>query len=161
MLVNTLVHPVFSLLIATIGKIAVGLYKIHILVNHVEYLFYACTVESTVAKHLWTPTAIWHWEEVEGITEIGSRHLATIHIIAIALVNHDAIAYLHNSTLNTLQFIACTSHLNEQEEIYHRVTGCFALTNTHGLNKYLIETSGFAQNNRLASLAGHTSQRAS
>ena len=159
MLVYTLVHPVFGLFVASIGKIAICLHKVHILVNHIEYLLHACAVESTVAQHLRTPAALGHGEEVQRIAEVGGSHVTAVHVVAIALVYHNAIANLHDTALYALKLIARACHLYQQEEIYHRVTGRLTLTHTHGLYENLVESRSLAQNNGLARLAGHTTQR--
>ena len=161
MLVYTLVHPVFGLLVASIGKIAICLHKVHILVNHIEYLLYACAVESAVAQYLRTPSALGHGEEVQRIAEVGGCHVTAVHIVAIALVDDDAIANLHDTALDALKLIACASHLYQQEEIYHRVTGRLTLTHTHGLYENLVESRSLAQNDGLASLTCYTTQRTS
>ena len=159
MLVYALVHPVFSLLVASIGKIAVGLHKVHILVNHIEYLLHTCAVESAVAQYLRTPSALGHGEEMERVAEVGGCHVTAVHVVAIALVYHDAIANLHDTALYALKLIACACHLNQQEEVNHRVTGRLTLTHTHGLYENLVESRSLAQNDGLASLTCYTTQR--
>ena len=159
MLVYTLVHPVFGLFVASIGKIAICLHKVHILVNHIEYLLYACAVESAVAQYLRTPAALGHGEEVQRIAEVGGSHMAAVHIVAIALVYHNAIANLHDTALYALKLIASACHLDQQEEVNHRVTGRLTLTHTHGLYENLVESRSLAQDDGLARLTCHTTQR--
>ena len=50
---------------------------------------------------------------MECIAEIGGSHLTTVYVIAIALVDDNAIRYLHDATLDALQLVACTSQLDE------------------------------------------------
>ena len=45
--------------------------------------------------------------------------------------------------------------LNEQEEVYHGMTGRFALSHAHRLHENLVETGSLAQDDRLTRLAGH------
>ena len=85
--------------------------------------------------------------------------MALIDIVAIALVDDDTIAYLHDASLNTLQVVACTCQLDEQEEVDHRVTSGLALSYANSLHEYLVEACGLAKDNGLTRLASHTSQR--
>ena len=95
---------------------------------------------------------------MEGITEIGSRHVTTVDIITIALVDDDAIRNFHDTTLDTLQFITSTRHLNQQEEVDHRVTGRLALPYSNGLYEYLVEASCLTEDDGLTGLTRHTTQ---
>ena len=45
--------------------------------------------------------------------------------------------------------------LDEQEEVYHGMTGRFTLSHAHRLHENLVETGGLAQDDRLTRLAGH------
>ena len=159
--VDTLVHPILGLFVTTIVEIAISLNEVKVLVNHVPHLLDTCAVEATVAQHLRHPTAFGHGEEMQGIAEVGGSHLTTVHIIAITLVDDDAIGDFHNATLDALQLVASTSHLDEQEEVDHRVTSRLALPYSHRLNEYLVETSSLAKDDSLTSLTGYTTQRAS
>ena len=94
---------------------------------------------------------------MEGITEIGRRHLTAIDIVAVALVDNDAIGDFHDAALDALQLIACASHLNQKEEIDHRVAGRLALTYAYRLDKNLVEACGLAEDDGLTGLTGHTS----
>ena len=112
--VDTLVHPILGLFVATIVEIAISLNEVKVLVNHVPHLLDACAVETTVAQHLRHPAAFWHGEEMQGIAEVGGSHLTTVYIIAVALVDDDAIGDFHDATLDTLQLVASASHLDKQ-----------------------------------------------
>ena len=93
---------------------------------------------------------------MEGIAEVGGCHLTAIHIVAIALVDDDAVGDLHDTALDALQLVARTCHLDEQEKINHRVTGSLALADTHCLDKDLIETCCLTEDNGLTRLTGNT-----
>ena len=97
---------------------------------------------------------------MEGIAEVRGRHLTAIDIVAVALVDHDTVGDLHNAALDALQFIARTCHLDEQEEIDHRVTGGLALSDTDGLDEDLIEACCLTEDDRLTRLTGDTTERA-
>ena len=160
LLVDTLVHPIFRLFVATILEVAVGFDVVDVADNHLQHLVDAQIVETAVTKHLGHQAAIGHREQVEGIPEVRSRQLGTVHIVAVGLVDHDAVGNLHDTSLDALQFVARTSQLNEQEEIDHRVACRLALTHTHGLHKHMVVACRFAQDDGLASLASHTTQAA-
>ena len=98
---------------------------------------------------------------MEGIAEIGGGHLATVHILTIALVDDDTIGNLHDAALNALQFITGASQLDEQEEIYHGMTGGLALPYPDGLYENLIEASCLTEDDGLTSLTRHAAQGAS
>ena len=159
--VDGLIHPVFRLFVAPIVEIAIGLHEIKILVYHIPHLLYTRAVETTIAEHLWCPATLRHGEEMQGITEIGGSHLTTVHIITITFIDDDTIGNLHDTTLDTLQLIASTSHLYQQEEVYHRVTGRFTLTYPHRLHEYLVEPCSLTKDDGLTCLSCHTTQRAS
>ena len=159
MLVDGLVHPVFRLFVATVVEVAVGLHEIDVLVDHVPDLFHARTVEAGVAEHLRCPAALGHGEEVKGIAEIGGSHLTTVDIIAVALVDDDAVRNLHDTAFDALQLVACACYLNEQEEVDHRVTGCLALPYSNSLDEDLVEARSLAEDDGLTSLTGHATQR--
>ena len=93
---------------------------------------------------------------MEGVAEVGGCHLATIHIIAITLVDDDSIADLHDTALDALQLVACACYLDEQEEIDHGVTGCLALSYSHCLDEDLVEARCLTEDDGLTRLTCHT-----
>ena len=95
---------------------------------------------------------------MKSIAEIGGSHLATVHIVAVALVDDDAVGDLHNATLDALQLVASASHLDEQEEVDHRVTGGLALPYSNGLDEDLVEAGSLAEDDGLTRLASHTAE---
>ena len=97
---------------------------------------------------------------MEGVAEVGGSHLTTVHIVAIALVDDDAVGDLHDAALDALQLVASTSHLDEQEEIDHRVTGCLALPHPDGLDENLVKAGSLAEDDGLTRLACHTTEGA-
>ncbi len=60
--------------------------------------------------------------------------------------------------LMPLQFIAGAGKLDEQEEVYHRMHGSLALSDTYCLDEDIVVARCLAQHYRLAGLACHTSQ---
>ena len=156
--VDALIHPIFRLFIATIIEIAVLLDEIEVLINHIPYLLNASTVETTIAQHLGQPATIRHREEVQGVTEISSSHLTSVHIVTVALVDDDTVGDFHNATLDALQLVTSSSKLDKQEEVDHRMTGRFALTNTYCFYEYLVEASSFAKDNGFTRLTSHAAQ---
>ena len=96
---------------------------------------------------------------MEGIAEVRRCHLTAVHIVAVALVDDDAVADLHDAALDALEFITGACHLDEQEEIHHRVTGRLTLSHTYCLDKYLVEACGLTEDDGLTGLASHTAQR--
>ena len=159
MFVDAFVHPIFRLLIAAVVEIAVGLDEVDIFVDHIPYLLDTIAVETTVAQHLRQPAALGLGEEVEGVAEIGSGHVAFINILAITLVDDNAVADLHDASLDALKLVARASQLDEQKEVDHRMTGGLALSDTYGLDEYLVEACSLAEDDGLTRLAGHTAQR--
>ena len=155
-LVDALVHPVFGLLVAAVVEVTVLLDEVDVLVDHVPHLLDARAIEAAVAEHLGCPPALGQGEEVEGVAEVGGGHLTTIDIVAVALVDDDAVADLHDAALDALQFVARTCHLDEQEEIDHGVAGGLALAHTDGLDEDVVEACGLAEDDGLACLTGHT-----
>ena len=132
--------------------------KVDIFIHHIPHLFDTCAVESAVAEHLGLPATVGGREEVEGIAKTGGCHLAFLHVVAVALVDDDAVGYLHDASLDALKFIACACQLYQQEEIHHGVAGRFALAHTHSLYKYLVVACCLAQDDGFTGLAGHTAQ---
>ena len=161
MFVDALIHPVFRLLITTVVEIAVCLDKVNILVDHIPDFLDAIAVETAVAQHLRQPAALGHGEEMQRIAEIGGRHVTLVDIIAIALIDDNGVANLHDPALDALQVVAGTCQLDEQEEVNHRVARRLALAHTYRLDENLVETSRLTKDDRLARLAGHTTQRTS
>ena len=156
--VDGLIHPVLGLFVAAIVEVAVILDEIDILVNHVPYLFDACAVETTVTEHLRHPATLRLGEKVQGVAEVGGGHVATVHVVAVALVDDNAVRDFHDATLDALQLVACASHLQQQKEIDHGVAGGLRLSDAYRLNEYLVEACSLAEDNRLTRLAGYTTQ---
>ena len=81
---------------------------------------------------------------MEGVAVVGGSHVAAVHVLAVTFVYHDAVAYFHYSPLYSLQFVACTRHLQQQEEVHHGVAGGLALPHPDGLYEYLVKTGSLA-----------------
>ena len=143
---------------APIIEVSVFFHEIEVLEYHIPYLLHAIAVEARIGKHLALPPALWHREEMKGITETLCGKLAALHIIAITLVDYYGITYLHYAALDALQFIASARHLQQEKEIDHGVTSRLALSYSHCLYKYLIIACRLAQHYRFTSLACHAPQ---
>ena len=136
-------------------EISVPFHKIHITVHHVPNLLHAQIVKAGIGQHLWRPSAFWGWEQVQRIAELRSGQLALIHVVPVAFVDDDAVGHLHDTAFDALQLISRTGQLDEQEKIYHGMTGRFALSHAHRLHENLVETGSLAQDDRLTRLASH------
>ena len=77
----------------------------------------------------------------------------------INAIDRDAVRHLHDTALDTLQFVAGTRHLEQQEIVHHRVRRRLRLTHTDGLQKDGVETRCFAEHDCLARLACHAAER--
>lgn len=56
---------------------------------------------------------------MQRITKLSSSQLGTFQIISVRLVDNDAVCHFHNTTLDTLQFVARTGKLDKQEKVHH------------------------------------------
>ena len=92
---------------------------------------------------------------MQRITELRSGQLALIHVVPVTFVDDDAVGHLHDTAFNALQLVSRTGQLNEQEKIYHGMTGRFALSHAHRLHENLVKTGSLAQDDRLTRLAGY------
>ena len=86
---------------------------------------------------------------MEGIAEMGGSKVGLVNVVAVSLVDDDGISHLHDAALDPLQFVACPSQLDEEEEVYHRVYCRLTLPHTDGLDEDRIEASGLAEYDRL------------
>ena len=93
---------------------------------------------------------------MQGVAELGSRQLRLVDVVAIRLVDDDAICHLHDASFDALQLIACTRQLDQQEEIDHGMHSGLTLSHTDGLHKDRVESRGFAKHDGLTRLTGHT-----
>ena len=80
---------------------------------------------------------------MEGIAEAGGGKVTFINVFAIALVDAYTVRYLHDTALDTLEFIAGAGKLNEQEEVNHGMTSSLALTNPDSLYEDFVESGSF------------------
>ena len=157
--IDAFIHPIFTLLVAAIFKIAVFFHEVNVFVNHIPDLLHSQVIKTGVSQYFGNPSGFRCRKQMQCITELSGSQLGTFQIISIGLIDNDTIRHLHNTTLNPLQFIARTGQLNQQEEINHRVNSRFALSHSYGLHKNLIESGSFTKNNRLTCFACHSSQR--
>jgi len=95
---------------------------------------------------------------VQGVAVLGLGDLGFGDVVAIGLVDDDAVGHFHDAPFDALQFITPTGNLDEQEEIDHGVNGCFRLANAYRFHKNGVKTSGFAEHNGFPGLAGHAAQ---
>ena len=68
------------------------------------------------------PTALRSREEVQRITELSCCQPGPLQIVAISLINDNAIGHFHDAAFDALQLIARTRQLYQQEEVYHTVS---------------------------------------
>ena len=97
---------------------------------------------------------------MEGIAERCGRKMALVDVLTVALVDDNAVAYLHYSALDALKFVARTGKLYEQKEVYHGMTSRLTLPHPDSLYEYIVETGSLAEYYCLTRLAGHTAKRA-
>ena len=95
---------------------------------------------------------------MQRIAELCSRQLALVHVVAVTLVDDNAVGHFHDASLDALQFVARSCQLYEQEEIHHGMAGRLALANSYRLHENLVVAGCFAEDDGLARLACHTSQ---
>ena len=95
---------------------------------------------------------------MEGIAEVGSSKVGLVDVVAVSLIDDDGIGHLHDTTLDPLQFVACPSQLDEEEEVYHRVYCRLTLPDADGLNEDRIEACGLAEHDRLTRLTSYTAE---
>ena len=117
--VNGFVHPIFTLLVTAVFKIAVIFHEVYILIYHIPYFLYSKIVEAGIGQDLRCPAALRSRKKVQCITELGSSQLGTFQIIPIRLVDDDTVRHLHDAALDALQLVARTGKLDKQEEIHH------------------------------------------
>ena len=96
---------------------------------------------------------------MQSVAELRGGQFCLLNIVAIRLINDDAIRHLHDATLNALQLITRTGQLDKQEEIHHGMHGGFTLPYADSLHEYLVEPGGLTQHDGLARLSCHTAQR--
>ena len=108
LLINTFIHPVFTLLIASILKVSVRLHKVDVFINHIPYLFHTYVIETGIRQDLWRPARIGSREKMQSIAELGCSQLGFVYIASIGFVDNNAVRHLHDTTLNALKFITCT-----------------------------------------------------
>ena len=159
LLINTFIHPVFTLLIASILKVSVRFHKVDVFINHIPYLFHTYIIETGIRQDLWCPARVGSRKKMQSIAELGGSQVRFVYIISVSFVDNNAVRHFHDTALNTLKFITCACQLNQQEEIYHRVHSRFTLPHSHCLYKNLIETGGFTKNDRFTGFSRYTTQR--
>ena len=159
MLINRLIHPVFLLLTAFLLEIAVFLHEVEVAVYHIPHLGDSNLVVARISEHFGRPATGRKREKMKRVAELSLSKAGAVDVVAIGLVDDNAISHLHDAALNALQLIARSGKLNEQEEIDHRVYGGLALPYSHGLNKNLVESGSLAEHDSLACLSRYTTER--
>ena len=81
---------------------------------------------------------------MQGVPELSGGEIRLIDIVSIRFIDNNTVRHFHDTSLDTLQLISGTGQLNQQEEVHHRMYGRLALSDTHGLYEYGIETGGLA-----------------
>ena len=158
--VDGLGEPVARLFAAAAVEVAVFFDKGHIVVDHFPHLVDAYPVIARVGEHLRFPSRRGGREEVQGVAEVRLCQLGFLDVVAVGLVDDDAVGHLHDAPFDALQFVARAGQLDKEEEVDHRVYGGLGLSHAHGLDEDGVEAGGFAQDNGLAGLTGHAAQRA-
>ena len=64
---------------------------------------------------------------MQRITELRCCQSGPLQIVAISLINNNAIGHFHDAAFDALQLIARTRQLYQQEEVYHRMYGSLTL----------------------------------
>ena len=108
--IDAFIHPIFTLLVAAIFKIAVFLSQSQcIRKSYPRPPFTPQVIKNRSKSILWESIRIQAQEtDAMRITELSGSQLGTFQIISIGLIDNDTIRHLHNTTLNPLQFIART-----------------------------------------------------
>ena len=158
--IDSLVHPVLVLLLTTQIEVVIVFDEIDILEYHIPYFLHSIAVEARIAQHFRHPSTLGSREEMERIAEVCSRHVTAIDVVSITFIDHNAVSYLHDTTLNALQFVASSCHLYQQEEIDHGVASRLTLSYSYSLDEYLVVTSSFTEDDSLAGLACNATKRA-
>jgi len=96
---------------------------------------------------------------VQGVAVLGLGDLGFGDVVAIGLVDDDAVGHFHDAPFDALQFVATTGNLYKQEEIDHGMDGGFRLANAYRFHKDGVKTSRFAEDDGFPGLAGHPTQR--
>ena len=154
------VHPVFGLLASFVVEVSVLLRESDIVGYHLPYLGNAGVFDRRARLGVWFPSAVGGREQSKCVLETYARGACAFHITTVALVDSYTVSHLHYSSFDTLQFVACAGHLQQQEEVHHRVCSGLRLSDANGLDEYGVEPGSLAQHDRLARLACHTAERA-
>ncbi len=91
--------------------------------------------------------------------ELGLGQTRTVDVVAVGLVDNNAVSHLHDAALDALKFVARACKLDQQEEVDHRMDGSLALTYADSLYKYIVVARRLTEHNRFAGLAGHSAER--
>ena len=153
--VDALVHPVFGLAVTLTVEVAVLLGEGDVFVDHSPDLVDAEAVIAGVGEHFGEPTGLRRREEVKGVAEVARGHLGTADVVTVGLVDDDTVGHLHDAALDTLQLVARSGQLDEQEEVDHRMDGCLTLAHADGLDEDGVEACGLTEDDRLTRFTSH------
>ena len=92
--------------------------------------------------------------------ELGHGQAGAVDVVAVGLVDDDAVGHLHDAALDSLELVAGAGKLDEQEEVDHRVDGGLALSYADGFDEDVVEPGGFTEHDGLAGLACHAAETA-
>ena len=132
----------------------------YIILNHIPNIHDTIALYSRTSDCIRFPTRFGRREERQGVLEAHTSCLSTLDIGTVALVDSNTVGHLHDTTLDTLELVARTSHLQEEEEVHHRVGRSLGLTNANRLHDDGIEASCLAEHDGLARLTRYTTQTA-
>ncbi len=159
LLVDGLKHPVFGLFVALLLEVAGFFDILEVAVDHVPHLVDVELEVAGICHHLGAPLARRGREEMKRVAELRSRQVGTLYVVAVGLVDRNAVGHLHDAALYALELVAGTCQLYEQEEVYHGVYGSLRLAYADGLDKDVVVSGGLAEHDCLSGLTSHTAER--
>ena len=89
---------------------------------------------------------------------MGGGKVSLVDVVAVCLIDYDSISHLHDTTLDPLQFVACPSQLDEEEEVDHRVYRGLTLPDADSLDEDCIEACSLAEYDRLTCLTSYATE---
>ncbi len=92
-------------------------------------------------------------KEVEGAPELSLSESGAVDVVAVGFVDDDSVGHFHDSAFDSLEFVAGSGELEQEEEVDHRVDGCLALPYADSLDEDVVESGCFAEYDRFAGLA--------
>src|SRR5262249_4981536 len=91
---------------------------------------------------------------------LASRQVCRTKIVAVGLVDYDAVNHLDDTAFDSLKFVTGSGNHQEQKKVGHGADLNFRLPDTHGFDQNILVSSGFADQHALAGAAGHAAKAA-